>query len=123
MLGERWPSVSQTIYEFLAVATRPVAENGLGLAHDDANHALEELLAELAVFFDSPAIAAETRHLIVTNKVTGKKVHDARLVATMNVEGIKEILTFNDGDFRRYPGITVLIPKDVAQGQVPAAGA
>jgi predicted nucleic acid-binding protein len=41
--------------------------------------------------------------------VLGTKVHDARLVAAMNVHGIERILTFNTGDFARY-GIEVLLP-------------
>ena len=42
--------------------------------------------------------------------VSGKKAHDARLVATMTVNGITHILTFNADDFTRYAGITVLHP-------------
>ena len=34
--------------------------------------------------------------------VVGSKVHDARLVAAMNVHGVRRILTFNTDDFTRY---------------------
>jgi hypothetical protein len=33
--------------------------------------------------------------------VIGAKVHDARLVAAMNVHGARRLLTFNAGDFTR----------------------
>jgi hypothetical protein len=36
--------------------------------------------------------------------VSGKKVHDARLVATMNVHYVSRIITFNTRDFSRHPG-------------------
>ena len=38
----------------------------------------------------------------------------ARLVAVMVVHGSRQILTFNDADFRRYPQVTALNPRDVA---------
>jgi len=104
---------SQTIYEFMAVATRLVADNGLGLSHAVADIALTHLLTDLDVLFDSDVVAAETRRLIVLHKVTGKKVHDARLAAIMTVHSIKEILTFNDKDFARYPEIVALNPRDI----------
>ncbi|MCL2649249.1 MAG: type II toxin-antitoxin system VapC family toxin [Phycisphaerales bacterium] len=110
----RAPCVSsQAIYEFMAVATRFVAENGLGLSHAAADVALSHLLIDIEVLYDSDVAAAETRRLIVLHKVTGKKVHDARLAAIMNVHGIKEILTFNDKDFARYSEIVALNPRDV----------
>ena len=40
--------------------------------------------------------------LIVHYGVLGTKVHDAKLVATMNLSGIRRILTFNTEGFARY---------------------
>jgi len=111
--GRKFFISSQTIYEFMAVATRSVAENGLGLSYAAADIALTHLLTDIDVLFDSAVVVAETRRLIVLHKVTGKKVHDARLAAIMNVHGIKEILTFNHRDFDRYPEIVALNPRDV----------
>jgi hypothetical protein len=45
--------------------------------------------------------------------VVGKNAHDARLVAAMNVHGLTQLLTFNNQDFQRYPGISVVTPDDV----------
>ena len=45
------------------------------------------------------------------HQVSGKKAHDARLVASMKVHGIVTILTFNVEDFARYHGILVLHPE------------
>jgi predicted nucleic acid-binding protein len=44
----------------------------------------------------------EWKRLVVQHSVLGSKVHDAKLVATMNVHGIRRILTFNTEDFTRY---------------------
>ena len=38
------------------------------------------------------------------------QVHDARLVALMQVHGITHILTLNRADFARYPGIVPIDP-------------
>ena len=46
----------------------------------------------------------------MTHGVSGKKTHDARLVAAMTVHRIDHILTFNTDDFARYTGIQVLHP-------------
>ena len=56
----------------------------------------------LTLLPDSPAIHAEWKRLVVQHCVLGSKVHDAKLVATMNVHGIRGILTFNTEDFARY---------------------
>ena len=58
---------------------------------------------------DSAATYPEWKRLVVKHSVLGTKVHDARLVAAMNVHGIGRILTFNTGDFARY-GVEVLLP-------------
>ena len=42
-----------------------------------------------------------------------------RLVATMKIQGVTEILTFNHGDFTRYPGIVILPPYGRCQGKLP----
>ncbi|OLC95765.1 MAG: hypothetical protein AUH86_11260 [Acidobacteria bacterium 13_1_40CM_4_58_4] len=41
------------------------------------------------------------------------KVHDARLVASMNVHAVTLILTFNTDDFSRHAGITNINPQDL----------
>lgn len=55
----------------------------------------------------------EWRRLVLTNSVAGVEVHDAKLVASMNVYGITHLLTFNVADFKRYPGIVAVSPSDV----------
>jgi predicted nucleic acid-binding protein len=63
---------------------------------------LEKIERLLAVLPDSPAVYGEWRRLVVKHGVLGSKVHDAKLVATMHVHGVRRILTFNVDDFARY---------------------
>jgi predicted nucleic acid-binding protein len=92
----------QNMSEFWNVATRPAANNGLGFSVALALRELEEIERFLTVLPDSPAVYGEWKRLVVQHGVLGSKVHDAKLVATMNVHGIRRILTFNTEDFRRY---------------------
>jgi predicted nucleic acid-binding protein len=59
---------------------------------------------------DSPEAFRHWRDLIVAHEVKGARVHDARLAAIMQAQGIRDILTFNRADFRRYGSVTVLDP-------------
>lgn len=102
--------VPQNFYEYRVVSTRPVAQNGRGKAPDEVTAEFAFLESHFAVVPDTPAAFAEWKRLMATYKVTGKPSHDARLVAAMLAHGITHLLTFNDQDFRRYAGITVLSP-------------
>src|SRR5262249_1552350 len=111
--GEQFCLVPQNLYEFWVVGTRPVAQNGLGLTAAEAQAELARLKSLFPVLDDTAAILPEWERVVVTHQVIGKNAHDARLVGAMNVHGIRQLLTFNPADFRRYPGITVLSPHDV----------
>jgi predicted nucleic acid-binding protein len=67
----------------------------------------------LTILPDTPAIFTEWRSLVVTYRVSGKKVHDARIVAAMHVRGLHRILTFNTDDFIRYKDLEVVHPQTV----------
>jgi len=102
---------AQNLVEFWAVITRPIHENGLGFT---TAQALSEIRAVEHFFALLPEVPLqkEWERLITAHNVSGKNVHDARLVAAMMVHGIDAILTFNVQDFARYP-ISVLDPRDV----------
>jgi predicted nucleic acid-binding protein len=90
------------ISEFWNVATRPIASNGLGFSVAVALAEVQKIERFLKILPDSPAIYAERKRLVVEHCVLGSKVHDAKLVAAMNVQRIRRILTFNVEDFTRY---------------------
>jgi predicted nucleic acid-binding protein len=47
---------------------------------------------------------------VLQHRVSGIKVHDARIVAAMSVHQVPKILTFDLDDFKRYENITVVHP-------------
>jgi predicted nucleic acid-binding protein len=57
--------------------------------------------------------------LIVKYDVKGKLSHDARLVAAMQRHGVTNMLTFNSGDFARFPATDAFAPEDVLAGRLP----
>ena len=106
--------VPQNISEFWNVCTRPAANNGMGFTPEQTEAEVARLEALLNLVLDVPQIYHEWKTLVVKHSVLGVNVHDARLVAAMNIHGFSHIMTFNDKDFRRYePGITVMTPGDV----------
>lgn len=100
--GEPVYVTMQNMAEFWNVATRPVANNGMGFSVALALSELEKIERLLTVLPDVPPIYAEWKRLVVKHSVLGTKVHDAKLVAAMKVHGVSRILTFNTQDFARY---------------------
>lgn len=98
---------SQNLIELWAVCTRPSENNGLGLSPSQADRIVARVENSVFRLPDSDNVYTEWRRLVVAHGVSGKKTHDARLVAAMMSHGVAHILTFNTEDFSRYPGITV----------------
>jgi predicted nucleic acid-binding protein len=114
--GEILCFAPQNAAELWNVATRPTDKNGLGLSTDD----VEPLILEIERLFelrpDTPIMYHFWRALVRECNVAGMQVHDARLVAWMQVHRISHVLTMNTGDFVRYrnaTGIVVVDPRDM----------
>ena len=103
----------QNLIEFWAVATRPVDSNGLGMSVQWAVAQLVRMKRFFTLLTDSADTFVQWERLVMQHQVLGKKVHDARLVAAMNLHGITHILTFNVEDFARYAEIQALHPEQV----------
>jgi hypothetical protein len=106
--------VPQNLFESWVVATRPIGVNGLGLSVAEAKSELDSFQSSFAVLNDATALLEEWERLIIAHECKGKAAHDARLVAAMNLHGLKQVPTFNVEDFVRYTGIEVLNPALVA---------
>ena len=52
----------------------------------------------------------EITRLARLRPVTGGDIFDLQIIATMNVNGIRRIYTFNTGDFSGFPEIVPLTP-------------
>ena len=104
---------TQNMAEFCNVATRPTANNGLGLTPVNAIKLLEEDIEPICGMLpETDAVYAELKRLIGNYGVIGKQVHDARLVAMMLIWQIDTILTLNERNFRRFEpeGIKIVTP-------------
>src|SRR5262249_41126562 len=104
-------TAAQNAAEIWDVCTRPAAaRGGLGLSIPDADRRLRVIERLFRVLTDSPAADQAWRGLLVAHAVRGVQVHDARLVALMQVNGITHILTLNGSDFACYTGIVPIDP-------------
>lgn len=114
--GEEVYLVAQNLIEFWNVATRPGAHNGLGLSVAQAEIQLQALEGIFAVRPEAPGLYAQWRRLVVTYGITGVQVHDTRLIAAMQLQGISHLLTFNSRHFARFApeGLVVIHPLDVS---------
>ena len=111
--GEQVFLSAQNLIEYWAVATRPRSANGFDWTPHQTELEIGRLLNLLLFLEDSPGIFAHWRDLVLRYAVSGKQVHDARLVAVMMAHGISHLITFNTSDFARYSSITVVHPASV----------
>ena len=119
--NERLCIARQNLIEFRNVASRPLEKNGLGLSPFQADRELDVAERDFDTLPENDLIYVVWRQLIAAKGVSGKQVHDARLVAYMLVYGVTHLLTFNGADFKRFEtlpseigtGIVVVEPKDV----------
>lgn len=115
--GDSLAASPQIIAEFWNVSTRPKsARGGYGNTVVTTERRVQFIERFATVVDDSPAAYRCWRQLLSQTMIQGTSVHDARLVALMEVNGITRILTLNISDFRRYAQVTVLTPSDVLSG-------
>jgi predicted nucleic acid-binding protein len=98
----------QVLYEFWAVATRPLGENGLGMPTPLAYEKLLKIRGSFGVLHDSVELLEQWSALVLKHDVKGRKSHDARLAAAAIVHQAS-LVTFNRSDFERY-GIEIHSP-------------
>ncbi len=107
--------VPQILVEFWAVATRPVAANGLGYSVEETRAEIGRMQMLFLLKGEDETIFGNWQELVSRYEVIGKTTHDARLVAAMQSHEIENLLTFNAADFKRYSSlIRVSTPHDFA---------
>jgi predicted nucleic acid-binding protein len=111
--GEQLVCFPQNLVEFWNTSTRPANANGLGFTPEQAARYVDRFLTLLRLLPETPNIFPTWQMLVLQHRVSGIKVHDARIVAAMTVNQITNILTSDLEDFNRYRSITVRHPKDV----------
>ncbi len=108
--GESLCVVPQNIYEFWAVATRPIVANGLGFSVAECQVQVARIKQLFRFLPDLPPLFSEWEALVGAHACYGRVSFDARLVASMRTHGITRLLTFNGADFARFPGLVILNP-------------
>jgi predicted nucleic acid-binding protein len=106
--------VPQVLYEYWSVATRPAAQNGLGISPQTAHADISRFKLIFSVLRDERGILDRWQEIVRDGSVSGKQAHDARLVAAMERHGLTHLLTFNVCDFQRYASIELLDPHTLA---------
>jgi predicted nucleic acid-binding protein len=110
--------VPQVLVEFWVVATRPVANNGLGFSIEDARRKIEAAQDFFPLALDTNTLFREWLRLIEVYRVSGVSAHDARIVAAaMRTHSIQNLVTLDSSDFKRFDGteITVLTPDQITR--------
>jgi predicted nucleic acid-binding protein len=103
----------QNMAEFWNVSTRPKERNGFGLTVDGTERNARKIERGFQFLPDNEGVYREWRRIVFEHSVSGVQVHDARLAAAMYAHGLTRILTFNGGDFKRFPGIVAVAPDSV----------
>jgi predicted nucleic acid-binding protein len=106
--AELWIS-RQVLREYLATLSRPQTFTApvpvATLCADVVRFQAQFHIAE-----DGPAVTANLLALLSTITIGGKQVHDANIVATMRVYGLRRLLTHNTADFARFGALIQVEP-------------
>lgn len=97
--GSLWVS-SQVIREFLVVLTRP--QTFPDVSRDVVLRQVADFCQRFQVADDSAVVRQYLLILIDNLQISGKQIHDANIVATMQAYGIGTLLTHNIKDFQRF---------------------
>jgi predicted nucleic acid-binding protein len=99
----------QVLREYLAAMTRPNTLTApIPIATLIAD--VSTFAAQLQVAEDGPLVMERLLALMATIPFAGKQVHDANIIATMQVYGIQRLITHNTSDFERFSGLISVIP-------------
>ncbi len=114
-LGHRVVVCPQNLVELHAVATRPAAANGLGLASSEARAMATLVQAAFPVLAESAQVHIQWQALVDRYGVIGRQAFDVRIVAVMLSHGVTRLLTLDPTHFVRFAEIEVLTPQQVAR--------
>jgi predicted nucleic acid-binding protein len=114
--GGRLFITPQVLMEFWSVATRPADVNGFGWPPDVVETEVRRILDTFGRLDDTATSFHLWLYLVTTHQVRGRQVHDAHLVATLLGHEVTHLLTFNVGDFRRYPALVAVHPTEIVNG-------
>ena len=101
--AEVWIS-RQVLREYLVAVTRPQA-TAPAFPITAAVADVRRFATAFQVAEDGPEVTEQLLDLLERHPTGGRQVHDANIVATMLVHGVRRLLTFNGADFKRFGGL------------------
>lgn len=118
---QHWPTrgvelfiSGQVVREYLVVATRSLQANGLGLSSTHAVQNIQGILGRSHLLDENVRVMDYLLGLIRKHKISGKRVHDANIVATAVIHGVDFVLTDNTSDLEDLADLRLQKLKDVA---------
>ncbi len=90
---------TQNLREYLVVATRPVANNGLEMPMPDALENLCRFRRRAAVVGESLPASERFLRWAAQFELSGKRLHDLQILATSVAAGMDGLITANPRDF------------------------
>jgi predicted nucleic acid-binding protein len=99
----------QILREYLAVATRPAKQNGLGMKLADAVSNVRAFRERTAFLGEDARVADRLQGLLADVECGGKQVHDANVIATVLAHGVGTVITMNVADFARFERYVSLV--------------
>jgi predicted nucleic acid-binding protein len=112
-LGSTFWINRQVLREYAMTVTR-AQHFMMVVSHQEAARLVRQLMTLFQVADETQAVSDTWATLLETIPMGGKQVHDANIAATMIAYGIRDLLTLNEVDFRRFePQIRVLSLADV----------
>ena len=99
----------QVLREYLAALTRPgqfPSPPSMAILVTQVRH----FTARFCVADEGPLVTGRLLALLAAASVGGRQVHDANIVATMQVYGVRHLLTHNVDDFTRFAAFITVVP-------------
>ena len=113
---------AQIIREYLAVATRPVTANGLGMPTADALANVREFRRRVRLLVEERPILPTFLALLERVPCTGTRVHDAHIVATALAHRVPTIVSLNRADFAAFGSEVAIVTPTQALAVRSGAG-
>lgn len=115
--GDECYLAPQVLIEMWVVATRPTDVNGLGWSTTYTRNVIEQLMQRFPIAEEVPLLFPTWLEMVSTQKISGKRTHDARIIAMMKIASINYILTLNPSDFSNILDITVVHPQQIIDAE------
>lgn len=99
----------QVLREYLTTVTRPQVFSA-PVTSREAVTRVRYFQSHFRIAEDGPEVTERLLALVEQIPMGGKQIHDANIVATMQVHGIGYLLTHNTADFARFAHLITVVP-------------